>query len=88
MSDYIKVKPTKTDDKVCLFEMDAMHPDNEVFIKNDGQTYTVGLTAEVAKRIKDGDLVQVGGSKSADAEPVAPAETPVVEDTKPSRKAK
>lgn len=88
MSDYIKVKPTKTDDKVCLFEMDAMHPNNEVFIKNDGQTYTVGLTSEVAKRIKDGALVQVGGTKSAIVETPAEVTESTVEETKPTKKAK
>ena len=64
MSEYIKVKTTKDDGKVCLWEQSDQHPDNEIFIKNDGQTYTVGLTSEVARRIKDGDLVEVGSKVS------------------------
>lgn len=72
MSEYIKVKTTKDDGKVCLWEQSDQHPDNEIFIKNDGQTYTVGLTSEVARRIKDGDLVEVG-SKSVATDDNPPA---------------
>jgi hypothetical protein len=68
MTEHIKVRATKPG-PVALWEQHPDHPKGEVWIADD-KTHEVALTSEVAKRLRDGRLVQVG----APAEPAAESE--------------
>jgi len=59
MADLITVKSVKTDNKVCLWEVNPEHPNGEVFIYADGLPHQVARTSEVALRLNDRVLVEV-----------------------------
>lgn len=79
MADFITVKAVLTDGRVALYEASTGHvtkanPTGEIYIVGDGKAHTVAQTAEVAVRIKDGILVEVGKVQEfpADVPPVVP----------------
>lgn len=76
MAEKIKVMAARQDNMVILWETHPDHvskdnPTGEVFISGDGQSYEVGLTREVQKRLTDGRLVKVntGPTSWLDKEP-------------------
>lgn len=68
MSGYINVKGPGNDNKVILWERDPKHPNGEIFVVNDGETYKVAETPDVKRRIGDGRLVVVETAKPAAAD--------------------
>lgn len=59
MANTIKVKATRNDNKVVIWESHPDHPTGEIFIIGDGRTHNVAETIEVKKRITDRSLEQV-----------------------------
>lgn len=51
---------------VILWEKHPDHPDGEVFIADDGNTYSVGETAAVKELLHEGRLVKAGGEGKAE----------------------
>jgi hypothetical protein len=49
----------KQDGRTVIWEVHPDHPTGEIFVSGDGVSVEVAPTVEVAKRIKDGLLVQV-----------------------------
>lgn len=58
MTDFIKVKAVDNSGRVALWEKDAAHPNQEVFVAGDA-VVEVANTAAVRAAIKAGALVEV-----------------------------
>lgn len=86
MTDFIKVKATKTENKVALWERHPDHPNGEVFVTGNGEAVKVANTVAVRDAIRRGALVEVQPEKASapvvpeqpSVEPV-PAKTPTTE---------
>jgi hypothetical protein len=75
MADIISVKSGRDDDRVALFEQAAAHPNGEAFVARGSGAVKVARTALVLRKLKDGELVEVG--KAAPSKAAAkPSETP------------
>lgn len=80
MANYITVKGKreKADidpqegNPVIFSEKDPSHPNGEIFIADDGNTYKVGETAAIKRLIHEGQLVKVSGSSEAPKAPAVP----------------
>jgi len=82
MTDFIKVKATKTDSKVALWEKHLDHPNGEVFVTGNGKVMKVANTVAVRDAIRRGALVEVQPEKaSAPVEPEQPPVEPVPAET-------
>lgn len=56
------------DNKVALYEIDARHPDGEIFVANDGIEHEAAETQGVLQGIAKGTLLKVsGGAKKVAA---------------------
>lgn len=91
MAELITVKSAKQDGRVCLWEVNAAHPDGEIFISGDGKPHKVARTSAVQQRLNAGVLVEVKTPKIVEtvAEVVADAvEAAADAVAKPSRKRK
>lgn len=82
MADFITVQSTSNDQRVCLHEFDAVHPNGEVWIVNDGTPHKVALTAGISQRLQNGALVEVQHKSKKSTEPEQPVE-PVKEPEQP-----
>lgn len=57
--------------KMILWEKDPAHPNGEIFITDDGKSYTVGETAAIKRLLHEGRLAR--GDASDVKSPSAPA---------------
>jgi hypothetical protein len=68
MTQTIRVRAANDDGRVALWERAPEHPGGEVYVANDA-VVEVALTTEVARRIAQGVLVEVGSSAVEPPEP-------------------
>lgn len=59
MAELIKVMSAKQDDRVALWEVHPDHPDGEIFVTGNGESYKVALTPMVKSRLNDGKLIRM-----------------------------
>lgn len=92
MSDLITVKAVDEDRKIVLWEKHPSHPNGEAWVSGNGRTVKVARTAEVAKRIRNGVLVQVPDvqtrpalSEEAAQQKTAPKKQPKVGESEQSK---
>lgn len=71
MAELITVQSGRKDNRVALFEQDAAHPNGEVFITRSSGSVKVAQTTAVKRKLKDGELVEVGKA-AASSKPSKP----------------
>lgn len=77
MTELIMAMAAKVDGRVVLWEVDAAHPEGEVFIAGDGRAVQVAPTARVQKALADGVLLKMqtgDDTHSSDAKTPPPFE--------------
>jgi hypothetical protein len=62
--EIITVKSNRKDNRVALWEKDERHPEGEIFVAGE-KVVKAAKTPAVAKKLRDGELVEVKAGAAA-----------------------